>query len=73
MLAWWLGRTGATDWAHVERAADYVVSQGPFSDNERWENQNGYSPNTIATEIAGADLRRRHRAPQRPAQQGQRL
>ena len=53
VLAWWLGRTSATDWSHVERAADYVVANGPVSDNERWENQGGYSPNTIATEIAG--------------------
>ena len=53
VLAWWLGRTSATDWAHVERAADYVMLNGPDSQNERWENQNGWSPNTIATEIAG--------------------
>jgi glucoamylase len=53
VLAWWLGRTGATDWEHVRRAADYVVAGGPESDNERWENQSGWSPNTIATEIAG--------------------
>jgi glucoamylase len=53
VLAWWLGRTSATDWSHVERAADYVVANGPTTDNERWENQGGYSPNTIATEIAG--------------------
>jgi glucoamylase len=53
VLAWWLGRKGATDWAHVRRAADFLVSHGPRTDNERWENQDGYSPNTIATEIAG--------------------
>ena len=53
VLAWSLGRTSAADWSHVERAADYVVGNGPASDNERWENQGGYSPNTIATEIAG--------------------
>jgi glucoamylase len=52
VLAWWLGRTGAEDWSHIERAADYVVREGPDTDQERWENQNGYSPNTIATEIA---------------------
>ena len=53
VLAWWLGRDSAEDWAHVERAADYVMANGPESDNERWENQSGWSPNTIATEIAG--------------------
>ena len=29
VLAWWLGRTGAADWAHVERAADFIVANGP--------------------------------------------
>ncbi len=53
VLAWWLGRTGATDWGHVREAADYVVSNGPDSRQERWENQDGWSPNTIAAEIAG--------------------
>jgi glucoamylase len=64
VLAWWLGRTSAADWAHVERAADYIVGNGPTTDNERWENQSGYSPNTIATEIAGlicaAEIARRN-------------
>jgi glucoamylase len=64
VLAWWLGRTDATDWTHVEKAADYVVANGPRTPNERWENQDGYSPNTIATEIAGlvcaADIARRN-------------
>jgi glucoamylase len=53
VLAWSLHRTSRADWLHVERAADYVVANGPGSENERWENQAGYSPNTIATEIAG--------------------
>jgi glucoamylase len=67
VLAWWLGRTGATDWPQVERAADYLVANGPRSDNERWENQDGFSPNTIATEIAGlicaADIARKNHEP----------
>jgi hypothetical protein len=53
VLAWWLGRRGGTDWAHVQKAADCVVANGPDSDQERCENQSGYSPNTIAAEIAG--------------------
>jgi glucoamylase len=64
VLAWWLGRTSATDWQHVRAAADYVVANGPDSPQERWENQDGWSPNTIATEIAGlicaADIAREH-------------
>ena len=72
VLAWWLGRTGTADWAHVQRAADYVVREGPSSDNERWENQSGWSPNTIATEIAGlicaADIARKNGAPAKAAE-----
>ena len=64
VLAWWLGRTSAADWEHVRMAADFVVANGPRSPQERWENQDGFSPNTIATEIAGlicaADIARRH-------------
>ena len=52
VLSWWLGRNGASDWAHIQKSADYIVGKGPRSDQERWENQDGYSPNTIATEIA---------------------
>src|SRR4051794_20957832 len=64
VLAWTLGRTSADDWSHVKRAADFIVANGPRTGQERWENQDGYSPNTIATEIAGlvcaADVARRN-------------
>ena len=53
VLAWWLGRTGPGDWAHIQKAADFIAANGPKTGQERWENQDGYSPNTIATEIAG--------------------
>jgi glucoamylase len=53
VLSWWLKRRGASDWTHVRAAADYLVANGPESDQERWENQSGWSPNTIAAEIAG--------------------
>ncbi len=53
VLAWWLGRRGPDDWNHIRDAADYVAAEGPDTGQERWENQNGWSPNTIATEIAG--------------------
>jgi glucoamylase len=71
VLAWWLGRRGANDWTHVQKAADYVVANGPDSDQERWENQSGFSPNTIAAEIAGlicaADSARANGAPAKAA------
>jgi glucoamylase len=64
VLSWWLKRRGATDWPHVRAAADYIVANGPESDQERWENQSGWSPNTIGAEIAGlicaADIARRN-------------
>jgi glucoamylase len=48
---------GMTDKAfytdHIKRAADFVVAHGPSFGNERWEEQSGYSPSTIAAEIAG--------------------
>jgi glucan 1,4-alpha-glucosidase len=40
-------------WPHVEAAANFLVSHGPASGVERWEEQGGYSPSTIAAEIAG--------------------
>ena len=38
---------------HVKAAADFVIAHGPSSGPERWEEQGGYSPSTIAAEIAG--------------------
>ena len=38
---------------HVKKAADFVVAHGPSFGSERWEEQGGYSPSTIAAEIAG--------------------
>ena len=38
---------------HVVPAADFVVAHGPSDGSERWEEQSGYSPSTIAAEIAG--------------------
>ncbi len=53
ILAWQLGKHDAGTWGHVKGAADYIVAKGPKTPQERWENQDGYSPATIATEIAG--------------------
>ena len=43
----------ATLWPHVRSAADYLIAHGPSAGPERWEEQSGYSPSTIAAEIAG--------------------
>jgi glucoamylase len=38
---------------HIRPAADFLVANGPSDGVERWEEQTGYSPSTIAAEIAG--------------------
>jgi glucoamylase len=38
---------------HIRPAADFLVANGPSFGVERWEEQAGYSPSTIAAEIAG--------------------
>jgi glucoamylase len=43
----------ATLWPHIQAAANFLVSHGPATGPERWEEQSGYSPSTIAAEIAG--------------------
>ena len=42
-----------TLWPHIKAAANFLISHGPASGPERWEEQSGYSPSTIAAEIAG--------------------
>jgi len=53
VLAHQLGRAGPDDWAHVKKSADFLMAHGPSTPQERWENIGGYSPATIAAEIAG--------------------
>jgi glucoamylase len=38
---------------HIRPAANFVAAHGPSYGVERWEEQSGYSPSTIAAEIAG--------------------
>ncbi len=40
-------------WSKIKTTADYIVNTGPWTQQERWEEQSGYSPSTIAAEIAG--------------------
>jgi glucoamylase len=39
--------------AHIKPAANFAISHGPSFGSERWEEQGGFSPSTIAAEIAG--------------------
>ncbi len=47
-------------WPVIKKAIIYLIKNGPYTSEDRWEEENGYSPFTIATEIAallsGADL-----------------
>jgi len=40
-------------YGNVRRSADYVARNGPATTQERWEEESGYSPSSIAAEIAG--------------------
>jgi glucoamylase len=53
ILAWQLGATSSTDWGYIENLANYLVDNGPYTPEERWEENSGYSPATMASEIAG--------------------
>src|SRR5262249_45270937 len=54
LMADQLGLTDAALYSdHIKPAANFIVSHGPASGPERWEEQDGYSPSTIAAEIAG--------------------
>jgi len=48
-----LGGDGTLWQDHIRPAADFLVANGPSDGVERWEEQTGYSPSTIAAEIAG--------------------
>ena len=47
-------------WPMVRRAASFIVRNGPVTQQDRWEEDAGYSPFTLAAEIsallAGADI-----------------
>ena len=54
VLAHQLGRTDASTWtAHVKPAAEFLLTHGPATPQERWEEEEGLSPSTMAAEIAG--------------------
>jgi glucoamylase len=54
LLAYQLRRTDKTTWLkYIKPAADFILSHGPVTGQERWEEKPGYSPSTIAAEIAG--------------------
>ncbi|HMS11332.1 MAG TPA: glycoside hydrolase family 15 protein, partial [Pyrinomonadaceae bacterium] len=65
IMAYELKRFDKATWEnHVKKAADFIVKNGPATPQERWEEEAGYSPSTIAAEIAGlvcaAEIARRN-------------
>ncbi|MGE5205956.1 MAG: glucan 1,4-alpha-glucosidase [Chlamydiota bacterium] len=54
-------------WPMVRRAAGFILRNGPVTQQDRWEEDPGYSPFTLAAEIAGllvaAELAEIHREP----------
>jgi glucoamylase len=50
-------------WPMVQRACAFIISNGPSTGQDRWEENSGYTPATIAVEIAallvGAELAER--------------
>ena len=66
VLAWQLKRFDAATWRTLRRTAEFILRHGPRTEQDRWENAGGYSPATIAAQIAGlvcaADLARRNGA-----------
>jgi glucoamylase len=69
LLAWRLHREGVPfgqfdPSVMIFRAASFLIRQGPVTGQERWEENSGYSPSTLATVIAGlvcaAEFVKRH-------------
>ena len=55
LMAWQAGLAGdsALYTQHIRPAADFLVANGPADGVERWEEQTGFSPSTMADEVAG--------------------
>ncbi len=54
VLAYQFDRNDRTSWRrHIKPAADFIVRNGPRTDQDRWEEKSGYSPSSLAAQIAG--------------------
>ena len=70
LMAWDAGFAGNESFyaRHIRPDADFIVDHGPAYGAERWEEHPGFSPSTIAAEIAGlAAAARLARAARDPA------
>src|ERR1700716_1960047 len=54
VMAYQLGMTDSALYQnHIRSAIDFLIAHGPSFGPERWEEQGGFSPSTIAAEVAG--------------------
>src|SRR5580692_10265486 len=55
LAAWQAGLAGDRSLyaEHIRPAADFLAANGPADGVERWEEQTGFSPSTMADEVAG--------------------
>ena len=55
LAAWQAGMAGDAQLYvdHIRPAADFLAANGPADGVERWEEQTGFSPSTMADEVAG--------------------
>src|SRR5262249_25861029 len=64
LRAWMTGLTDNAPFQKIRVTANHIQAAGPDTPKERWEEQNGKSPSTIAAEIAGlvaaADIARQN-------------
>src|SRR6266436_3182583 len=47
-------------WPMIKKAASYLVVNGPISDQDRWEENAGYSTFTLAVEISALLIAAEH-------------
>ncbi len=56
LLADLLNREGCVEglkiWPMIEKAARFLVAHGPVTDQDRWEENSGYTPFTLAVQVA---------------------
>ena len=56
LLAWKMHRAGIhvgiDTYPLITRAAEFLINYGPATEQERWEENSGYSPSTLASNIA---------------------
>jgi glucoamylase len=57
ILAWRLWKAGALEkfdpYVTVQKACNFLMRKGPATAQDRWEEAGGYSPSTLASNIAG--------------------